>query len=182
MSYIIADIDAAMKEYIESFQLTVNQDNQDIVLPVQFSYPDRLEINQRFPLINIESGFSMKRDTRFTKEDRLSYADNLNNVDITTTKLIDVFWRYRIGYYVYYKRHQAEIELAMLQMFPPKFLLPIKGNTEKVDCSSISPLNLDERMEDYMVYRSDYQVTAHLCFENQYVETELRPYNGVVID
>lgn len=180
MSYTIKQVDQAMKDRILAAGLSVEQDGKTLVVPVRFSYPDQIIAVRDFPAINIESGFASDVSPAWQRYSDTTYVDGVvdpQKVDVTTKDFVDLFWRYKIGYYVHYSVQAVAMEEAFLFLFPHHFFLPVNG--ENVDCAVESSIDMDETDGDYRIHRRDFIVSAHLWFEKSTLTSVLRPFNGI---
>lgn len=185
MGYTFRDIDKALMAYIEGQNFTVLQDNTEVRVRTFVSSPDEMIAQKRFPAISVEPGWIIDVDPDWQKNDSEESVIDGNNVIITRTALIDLFYHYKIGFYVNYRGHCKYLEGAFLFTFPRKFTIDVtdtEGNIWTVPFMSDSMINMDEVDGDLRLYRRDLVVKAHLAIEKDTLTEAIRPFAGMRLD
>lgn len=198
MGYTIRDVDKALKDIIDSRNLTVVMEGKEVRVRSNFSSPDEMIAKFRLPMICIESGYMIRTPENWQPDLSRGFENNGNYVGVTTCRLIDIFYSYKVGFYVSLKPHCTLLEIEFLKMFPNKFYADVvdySGNEYTVSFVSNEALvNIDEVKSTYnkdrplneaqidsdtRIYRRDKIVTAQLTMEESSVESLLRPYAGI---
>jgi hypothetical protein len=161
----------------------------DVRLRVLSDTPEEVFAKKRYPCIAIENGYTITLTDGFQKEiNDVSYGVNAGNtdlVDVTTEKVIDVTYGYKISFFVLYRSHCDYMELEFLKLFPHKFLLEVEGESgaEKVGFVHEGQLiKMDTYADNQKVYRRDLVVKAQLSFAESIVENLLRPFTGLQLE
>lgn len=198
MSYSIRDVDSALMNIIKARNITVDLEGKDVRVRVYVGSPDELIAQRRLPFIGIESGWMIRTPEIWQPSPGGEVEVVGNSVDVYSCRTMDVFYTYKVGFYVTYQPHCAQLELDFIRMFPNKFLADV------IDASGIeykipfvcdpAMINMDEATSafkkttpvsdgnldsDLRIYRRDKLMTAQLMIEERSVETLLRPWNGM---
>jgi hypothetical protein len=201
MSYEIRDVDKALKKMLVDRNFNLVMEGKDVRVRVLFGSPDEIYAKFRLPCICIESGYLITVPEKWQPDEVKSIDINATDskyVDKTTCRLIDIFYSYKIGFYVTKKPHCTYMEMEFLKMFPNYFNINVinsDGDVESVYFIADQALvNLDQQKSivtrdrsmldtemdsDTRIYRRDKMVTAQLLIEESSVETLLRPYGGI---
>jgi hypothetical protein len=198
MSYTIRDVDSAVLARVKDRNITVRAEDQDIRVRVYVGSPDELIAQKRLPFIGIESGWMIRTPVNWQPDVMTEMVVSGNSVDVYTCRMIDVFFTYKIGFYVSYQPHCSELEMEFLKMFPRMFLanvVDVSGVEYSIPfVSDEGMINMDEATNafkrdqttsrsgldgDLRIYRRDKLVTAQLTIEESSVETLLRPFGGM---
>lgn len=186
--YTIRDVDKAFKNYILGKELSVRMEGLDVRIKVYSATPDAMLGRKYIPGICIESGYTISVPAYFQKEIERFEVNESNSdlVDVTTERIIDVRYSYKIGFYVYYKSHCAYLEEQFLRMFPNKKFLDVvdKDVTSYRLCfgndTGLTPM--DEEVDNRKVYRRDTVLTTSLLFKETEVQSLIRPFAKVQVD
>lgn len=185
MGYTFRDIDKALMAYIEEQNFTVLQDNTEVRVRTFISSPDEMIAQKRFPAISVEPGWVIDVDPDWYKRDRFEDTVVDNYVSTKRITLVDLFYHYKIGFYVNFRGHCKYLEGEFLFTFPRKFTIDVtdtEGNIWTVPFMSDSMINMDEVDGDLRLYRRDLIVKAHLAIEKDTLTTELRAYAGIQLN
>ena len=196
--YLIRDVDKALKNRIDTRGLTVFAEGKESRIRTVFSSPDELIANFRLPLICIESGYMLRTPEEWQPDSLISYTVDGTSAIKSSCQLIDLFYTYKIGFYVTHKPHCTYLESEFMKLFPNEFYADVvdySGNEYTVPFrSNPNLINLDESKGTYKVdadsqldsdsriYRRDKIVTAQLLLEESTVESLLRPFAGIQIN
>ena len=198
MSYSIRDVDSAVMNIVKAKNITVSMEGKDVRVRVYVGSPDELIAQRRLPFIGIESGWMIRTPEIWQSSPLNEAVVSGNSVDVYSCKPITVFYTYKIGFYVTYQPHCAQLEVDFMRLFPNKFLATVvdSSGTEYSIAFDSDPsmINMDEATNafkkstpigdqnldsDVRIYRRDKLVTAQLMIEDSSVETFLRPFNGL---
>lgn len=198
MSYTIRDIDKALVAKIEAKNFTVFTEGKNIRVKTLMGTPDELIAQKHYPCVLIESGYMIRTPESWQKLDTVEYAAAGSYVSQYVCSFRDVFYTYKVGFYVNYKPHCTYLEAEFLKLFPNKFYCAItdsSGYGYTVPFVTEGALvNLDEskglarldralrpteKDSDVRLFRRDIIMTTQLMLEDSRVEELLRPWAGM---
>ena len=198
MSYTIRDIDAALYAKIDAENFTLFSEGKNVRVRTAFGTPDEMIAQKRVPGILIESGYMVRTPEIWQPIRTVSYAANGSYVSESVCQLRDIFYTYKVGFYVGYKPHCTYLEWEFMRLFPNKFFCTITDssgygyrvpfvtegelvnldetkNLEKLDRG----LRPTEKDSDSRLYRRDIVMTAQLTMVDEQVAALFRPWNGL---
>jgi len=186
MALEIRDVDAALKNIVDSKNFTVHQENMEIRLRTIFSTPDEVLAKKLYPIIGIESGFIIDTPLEWQAES-VEYTINgtdYQKADAIIDTVSDLFYDYKVAFYVGYKSHCVYLEREFLKLFPVNFVVFVTVGTAvySVPFERKGIVNMDGFDEDRRFYRRDALLTAQIQMEDVTVETDYRPYTSVTVE
>lgn len=190
MGYSIRDVDKLLLLHIKAQDYSVRISGMDTRFRLMLSTPDEMIARRRFPAINIESGFTISTPEFWQKEIKRYKVNQLDNtlVDVEKSRLIDIKYTYKVGFYVNYKSHCVYMEEQFLRLWANFFTLAstYMEGTERtfsvLFAKSGDMTNLDEQVGDMKLYRRDQVLVAHILMTQRTVESLIRPWKGTQIE
>jgi hypothetical protein len=198
--YTIRDIDKALLDKIKAKDFSLILEGKDIRVRAEYGTPDEMISMRRFPGICIESGYQIRTPESWQPDVMVGASIAGISVDMASCRLIDIFYTYKIGFYVTFRPHCTYMEQEFLKLFPNKFwcdVVDYSGNNYKIpfvqDSGLINldvskgvakmerPLQEGELESDLRLYRRDILLTSQIVLEERTVESLLRPYTGILI-
>jgi hypothetical protein len=187
--YTLKDVDSTLKDYIQTFDSSVNMDGIDTRLRIYESTPDEMLAKKRYPSICIEPGYLAYTPEEWVRPDegdvRLN-PDNDQLLDFKTTRIINLYYGYKVSFYVRYQNHCNYMILKFLEMFPEFVTLrmPLQADDHYSFEFKRSErfINMDQIVDNLKVYRRDVTLTTRLSFSFDYYKSVLRAFNGVQLN
>lgn len=182
----IRNVDAGLKALIDNKNYTLHQEGMEARVLTRFSTPDDILAKKQYPMINIESGFTLETPIEWQADvvDYTINGDDSQKADKTATTISDLLYGYKVGFYVQYKAQCTYLEREFLRLFPMFFGVPVTIGTTvySIPFERKGIVNMDGFDEDHRLYRRDFLLMAQIAMEDVVVETDYRPYTSVTVD
>ncbi len=183
--YDIRDVDGAFRKFIESFGFQVYQDGGYKRVPIYFG-DDVEEVAFRLPSIYVYPGSSLRTPLSWQKDPGIEFnIDEEDDTLINTTlkRFTEVFYSYRVSFYLGFKQHTNEAEQLILSRVPNKFVLSFMKDNKSFKLGFVRDaeiFRMDDVEDDKRIYRRDFIVTTQLLFMTETITTDLRALEVVV--